>query len=141
MAERLEFIGSVRGGRGTELAAPASPPLVMPKGHCVGEAPELPLEAEDKVEGYKKTKQAVLLLKKLKARNDIRKVYASQRMRAGRGKMRNPRRVQCRGPSLICNEDSGIIRAFRNIPGINGSKLNILKLAPDGHVGRFCIRT
>ncbi|ELR59699.1 60S ribosomal protein L4 [Bos mutus] len=113
----------------------------MPKGHCVGEAPELPLEAEDKVEGYKKTKQAVLLLKKLKARNDIRKVYASQRMRAGRGKMRNPRRVQCRGPSLICNEDSGIIRAFRNIPGINGSKLHILKLAPDGHVGRFCVRT
>ena len=39
----------------------------MPKGHCVGEAPELPLEAEDKVEGYKKTKQAVLLLKKVKA--------------------------------------------------------------------------
>ena len=42
------------------------------------------------------------------------------------------------------NEDSGIIKAFRNIPRItllNVSKLNILKLAPGGHVGRFCIWT
>lgn len=30
---------------------------------------------EDKVEGYKKTKEAVLLLKKLKAWNDIKKVH------------------------------------------------------------------
>ncbi|OWK15884.1 hypothetical protein Celaphus_00004237 [Cervus elaphus hippelaphus] len=40
--------------------------------------------------------------------------------------------------------DNGIIKAFRNIPGItllNVSKLNILKLAPGGHVGRFCIWT
>ena len=64
-------------------------------------------------------------------------------MRAGKGKMRNRRHIQRRGPSLIYNEDNGIIRAFRNIPGItllNGSKLNILKLAPGGHVGSFCIR-
>ena len=35
-------------------------------------------------------------------------------------------------------------RAFRNIPGvdtINVEKLNLLKLAPGGHVGRFCIWT
>lgn len=29
---------------------------------------------EDKVEGYKKTKEAVLMLKKLKAWNDVKKV-------------------------------------------------------------------
>lgn len=44
-------------------------------------------------------------------------VYASQRMRAGKGKMRNRRRIQRRGPCIIYNEDNGIIRAFRNIPG------------------------
>ena len=116
----------------------------MPKGHCVGEAPELPLVAEDKVEGYKKTKEAVLLLKKLKAWNDIRKVDASQQMRAGKGKMRNHRHIWPRGLCLINNEDNGTIKAFRNIPGItllNRSKLNILKLAPSGHVGHFCIWT
>uniref|UniRef100_A0A2K6EC36 Large ribosomal subunit protein uL4 n=1 Tax=Macaca nemestrina TaxID=9545 RepID=A0A2K6EC36_MACNE len=113
------------------LAASALPALVMSKGHRVEEVPELPLVVEDKVEGYKKTKEVVLLLKKLKAWNDIKKVYASQGMRR-------------RGPGIIYNEDNGIITAFRNIPGItllNVSKLNILKLAPGGHVGRFCIWT
>ncbi|KAB0358009.1 hypothetical protein FD754_002165 [Muntiacus muntjak] len=116
------------------LAASALPALVMSKGHHIEEVPELPLVAEDKVEDYKKTKEAVLLLKKLKAWNNIIKVYASQ----------NRRRIQRRGPCIIYNEGNGIIKAFRNIPGItllNVSKLNILKLAPGGHVGRFCIWT
>uniref|UniRef100_A0A8C3JI67 Ribosomal protein L4 n=1 Tax=Calidris pygmaea TaxID=425635 RepID=A0A8C3JI67_9CHAR len=92
------------------LAASALPALVMSKGHRIEEIPELPLVVEDKVESYKKTKEAVLLLKKLKAWNDIKKVYASQRMRAGKGKMRNRRRIQRRGPCIIYNEDNGIIR-------------------------------
>uniref|UniRef100_A0A2K6LPP6 Large ribosomal subunit protein uL4 C-terminal domain-containing protein n=1 Tax=Rhinopithecus bieti TaxID=61621 RepID=A0A2K6LPP6_RHIBE len=126
------------------LAASALPALVTSKGHRVEEVPELPLVVEDKVEGYKKTKEAVLLRKKLKAWNDIKKVYASQGMRAGKGKTRNCCRIQRRGPCIIYNEDNGIIKAFRNIPGItllNVSKLNILKLPPGGHVGRFCIWT
>ncbi|ELW55632.1 60S ribosomal protein L4 [Tupaia chinensis] len=49
------------------LAASALPALAMSKGHRIEEVPELPLVVEDKVEGYKKTKEAVLLLKKLKA--------------------------------------------------------------------------
>ncbi|CAB1331763.1 unnamed protein product [Coregonus sp. 'balchen'] len=126
------------------LAASALPALVMSKGHRIEEIPEVPLVVEDKVEGYKKTKEAVLLLKKLKAWNDIKKVYASQRMRAGKGKMRNRRRIQRKGPCIIYNQDQGVTKAFRNIPGItlqNVNKLNLLRLAPGGHVGRFCIWT
>uniref|UniRef100_A0A452FWG7 Large ribosomal subunit protein uL4 n=1 Tax=Capra hircus TaxID=9925 RepID=A0A452FWG7_CAPHI len=126
------------------LAASALPVVVMSKGHRIEEVPELPLVVEDKVEGYKKTKEAVLLLKKLKAWNDIKKVYASQQMRAGKGKTRNQSRIQHRGPCIIYNEDNGIIKAFGNISGItllNVSKLNILKLAPGSHVGHFCIWT
>jgi len=58
--------------------------------------------------------------------------------------MRNRRRVQKRGPILIYNQDNGITRAFRNIPGVTLLKvdrLNLLKIAPGGHVGRFCIWT
>lgn len=44
---------------------------------------------EDKVEGYKKTKEAVLLLKKFKAWNDIKYVYVYQQMRAGEGRIRS----------------------------------------------------
>merc|ERR1712235_26058 len=126
------------------LAASALPALVMSKGHRIEEIPEVPLVVDDKVEGYKKTKEAVALLKKLKAWNDIKKVYASQRMRAGKGKVRNRRRIQRKGPCIIFNQDACVTKAFRNIPGItlqNVNKLNLLRLAPGGHVGRFCIWT
>merc|ERR1712060_413137 len=42
------------------------------------------------------------------------------------------------------NEDNGIVRAFRNIPGVETacvSRLNLLKLAPGGVFGRFLIFT
>lgn len=38
-------------------------------------------------------------------------------MRAGKGKMRNRRRIQRRGPCIIYNQDAGVTKAFRNIPG------------------------
>jgi len=47
---------------------------ICPLGHRIEEIPEVPLVVEDKVESYKRTKEAVLLLKKLKAWNDIKKV-------------------------------------------------------------------
>jgi large subunit ribosomal protein L4e len=126
------------------IAASGVPALVMSKGHMVGETAELPLVVTDKVQEYEKTKQAVIFLKRLKIWNDIAKVYKSQRNRAGVGKMRNRRRVQRKGPLIIYNKDQGLSKAFRNIPGvetIDVHKLNLLKLAPGGHVGRFCIWT
>merc|ERR1712200_233502 len=110
----------------------------------MGEIPEVPLVVSDKVEEIKKTKEAVQVLKKLKAWSDIEKVYNSKRFRAGKGKMRNRRRIQRRGPLVIYNQDNGISRAFRNIPGVtllSVDRLNLLKIAPGGHVGRFCIWT
>merc|ERR1712154_678259 len=122
------------------IAATGVPALVMSKGHRIEEIPEVPLVLSDKVEEIKKTKEAVQVLKKLKAWSDIEKVYSSKRFRAGKGKMRNRRRIQRRGPLVIYNKDNGISRAFRNIPGItllNVARLNLLKIAPGGHVGRF----
>lgn len=58
--------------------------------------------------------------------------------------MRNRRRIQRKGPLIIYHKDQGLRRAFRNIPGVDLvciSKLNLLKLAPGGHVGRFIIWT
>ena len=49
-----------------------------------------------------------------------------------------------KGPLIIYCEDHGITRAFRNIPGVDLIKvdrLNLLQLAPGGHMGRFCIWT
>jgi len=126
------------------IAASAVPALVMSKGHMIHETTEVPLVVTDKIQEYDKTKQAVLFLRKLKIWNDVNKVYKSQRNRAGVGKMRNRRRIQRTGPLIIYNKDQGLSKAFRNIPGvdtINVNKLNLLKLAPGGHVGRFCVWT
>jgi len=58
--------------------------------------------------------------------------------------MRNRRRTNKLGPLVIYAKDQGLTKAFRNIPGvecISVNKLNLKKLAPGGHVGRFCIWT
>jgi len=126
------------------IAASGVPALVQSKGHLINEVPEFPLVVSDKIQEYNKTKQAVIFLRRIKAWNDIQKVYKSQRFRAGKGKMRNRRRIQRRGPLIIYGQDQGIRKAFRNIPGVdlmNISKINLLKLAPGGHVGRFVIWT
>merc|ERR1711962_1219497 len=64
--------------------------------------------------------------------------------RAGKGKLRNRRHVQKLGPLVVYDQDQGLTKAFRNIPGVDTiqvDSLNLLKLAPGGHVGRFCIWT
>jgi len=126
------------------VAATGVPGLVMARGHIVDEIAEVPLVISDKVEAFKKTKEAVTFLKQIKAWNDIEKVYSSKRLRPGKGKMRNRRFKKKKGPLIIYNQDNGIQRAFRNIPGIDFlqvDRLNLLKLAPGGHLGRFCIWT
>merc|ERR1719499_633603 len=49
-----------------------------------------------------------------------------------------------KGPLVIYGEDQGIVRAARNIPGVETSSvsaLNLLKLAPGGNFGRFIVWT
>jgi len=126
------------------IAATGVPALVMAKGHMIDNVPEIPLVVSNNVENYNKTKQAVALLKSVGAWDDVKRVYATRRMRAGRGKSRNRKHVQKLGPAIVYNQDNGIVKSFRNIPGVSlvpVEQLNILRLAPGGHVGRFLIFT
>ncbi|KAJ3383395.1 hypothetical protein HDU84_003639 [Entophlyctis sp. JEL0112] len=125
------------------VAATAIPSLVLARGHRVEKVNEIPLVL-DNVEGLVKVKDAVALLKSVNAYADVEKVQASKSLRAGKGKYRNRRHRQRRGPLVIYNEDQGLVKAFRNIPGVElarVSALNLLQLAPGGHVGRFVIWT
>lgn len=99
------------------IAASGVPGLVLAKGHNIESVPEVPLVLSDKVEEVKRTKEAVKILRSLNAWKDVERVLATKRFRAGKGKMRNRRRIQKRGPLVIYNKDNGITRAFRNIPG------------------------
>jgi len=126
------------------VAASGVPALVMARGHEISRIPEVPLVVNSKVEEIKKTKEAVAFLKKVNAWPDIEKVYSSKRYRAGKGKRRNRRYKMKLGPLIIYDQDNGIVKAFRNIPGVDFlqvERLNLLKLAPGGHLGRFCIWT
>merc|ERR1712140_23337 len=126
------------------IAATGVPTLVMAIGHRVDHVAELPLVISDKIQSYTKTKEAHIFLKKSKAYSDIEQVYKSKRFRAGKGKMRDRKRIMKKGPLVIYDQDQGLSKAFRNIPGIETCSvdhLNLLKLAPGGHVGRFCIWT
>ena len=67
----------------------------------------------NEIEGLTKTKEAVALLKKVQAYEDVEKSIASKRMRGTKGKMRNRRWRMKRGPLVIYKNDNGITRAFR----------------------------
>jgi len=126
------------------VAASGVPALVQARGHKIEQIPEVPFVVSDKVESFTKTKEAVAFLKSSNVWADIEKVVASKRTRAGKGKMRNRRHKQKLGPVVVYNNDVGLRRAFRNIPGVTllpVERLNILKLAPGGNVGRFIIWT
>merc|ERR1712096_60861 len=126
------------------IAATGVPALVMANGHQIQGISEVPLVVADKVQSFSKTKEAVVFLRRNKAWADVAKVYSTRRMRAGKGKLRNRRHVQKLGPLVIFDQDQGLTKAFRNIPGVDTisvDHLNLLKLAPGGHVGRFCIWT
>jgi len=124
------------------LAASAVPALVMARGHKIDEVPEIPLVLDSSLESTKKTSAAKDILASVGAIDDVNKAADSKKIRAGKGKMRNRRYTLRRGPLVIYAENDGVEQAFRNLPGVElccVSRLNLLQLAPGGHVGRFCV--
>lgn len=124
------------------LAASAVPALVMARGHKIDEVPEIPLVVDNSIESSKKTSAAKDILAALGAIDDVTKAADSKKIRAGKGKARNRRYTLRRGPLVIYNTNDGVEQAFRNLPGVElccVTRLNLLQLAPGGHMGRFCI--
>jgi large subunit ribosomal protein L4e len=131
------------------LAASSVPALLFARGHRVAKVPEVPLVIESKAFGstFTKTKAAIALLQAVGAGEDLVKVQKSKKMRAGKGKLRNRRFRQRRGPLVIYNPETDgkeLVKAFRNVPGVETSSvfsMNLLQLAPGGHLGRFVVWT
>ena len=94
-----------------------------------------------------KTSAALKLLLAVGAMPDCSKARASRKLRAGKGKLRGRRHRQRRGPLIVYQPEvdgKELVCAFRNIPGVETSSvfsLNLLQLAPGGHLGRFIIWT
>lgn len=84
-------------------------------------------------------------MKRAGAYDDVKKVVETRKIKAGKGKLRNKRYQERKGPLFIySNENVKLVKAVRNIPGVeiaNVNRLNLLQLAPGGHIGRFIIWT
>lgn len=132
------------------IAASSSAALLLARGHRVSNVAEVPLVISStafSAAAMVKTSAAVKLLEAVGAAPDIAKVKASRKLRAGKGKLRNRRHKQRRGPLVVYDPEKDgkeLTRAFRNIPGVETCSvyaLNLLQLAPGGHLGRFVIWT
>ena len=125
------------------LAASAVTPLVLARGHRVMEVPELPLVVESL--NSETTKTLLSTLRKLGAGEDLRRSRLSKKVRIGQGKMRNSRYVLRKGPLVVYGDENNLVkRTARNLPGVETTsvhRLNLLQLAPGGHLGRFIIWT
>jgi len=143
-------LGQKRYATVSALAASSVPALLMARGHQVSTVPEVPLVIDSKVfdaAAIAKTSAALALLKSVGAAADVDKVKNSRKLRAGKGKLRGRRHKQRRGPLVVYDpsvDGIELSRAFRNISGVETSSvysLNLLQLAPGGHLGRFIIWT
>lgn len=126
------------------LAASAIPALVMARGHNLQDVPEIPLVVPSSAEALEKTKDAAKLLKDVGAYHDVEKVRNTRKIRCGKGKRRNRRHVVRKGPLLVVSKRCEAVKAFRNLPGVDinfVSALNLLRLAPGGHIGRLIVWT
>jgi large subunit ribosomal protein L4e len=125
------------------IAASAVTPLVIARGHRVMDAPELPLVVDNL--NVDSTKALLTTLRNLGAGDDLKRSRDSKKVRAGQGKLRNSRYVLRRGPLIVYGaENESVKRTARNLPGVDFvhvSRLNLLQLAPGGHLGRFVIWT
>merc|ERR1740139_321764 len=125
------------------IAASACTPLVMARGHFVENVPEFPLVIDNLA--LPNTKSLLAALLNFGVGDDLSKVRKSKKVKTGTGKYRNSRYVMRKGPLIIYdNEEDGVKQAARNLPGVetcNVHRLNVLQLAPGGHLGRFIIFT
>ncbi|XXH00328.1 methylenetetrahydrofolate reductase 1 [Hypoxylon texense] len=142
--------GQKRFATASALAASAVPPLLLARGHQISAVPEVPLVIDSAAfEGGAalKTAGALAILSAVGASADIEKAKKSKKLRAGKGKMRGRRHRQRRGPLVIYNPEvdgKDIVTGARNLPGVETCSvfaLNLLQLAPGGHLGRFIVWT
>lgn len=137
-------INQRRNAVASALAASACVPLVMARGHHVENVPEFPLVI-DAMDKATTTKSLLSTLQSFGVGDDLQKVRKSKKIRTGTGKYRNSRYVMRKGPLVIYGDESEAVKqAARNLPGVDTCsvhRLNILQLAPGGHLGRFLIFT
>ncbi len=122
------------------IAATLSKELVS-KNHIIPD--NYPFIIEGKFELLKKTKQVKDVLKKIGFEKEIERVN-KKIIRSGKGKKRGRKYKTKVGPLIIVSKDCALLKAAKNIAGINVKivkSLNAKLLAPSASPGRLTIWT
>ncbi|MBI2676313.1 MAG: 50S ribosomal protein L4 [Candidatus Aenigmarchaeota archaeon] len=117
--------------------------IVSSRGHIVSEVKNLPLIVSDEMERIGKVKDMMNFLEKMGLEKEMERVSEKKR-RAGRGKMRNRRWRQKKGPLIVASKTENVRRAAENIAGVevcDVKGLTVSLLAPGTHAGRLVVWT
>jgi len=115
---------------------------VKNRGHLIDKVPEIPLVIDDKIQTVKKTKLMYSILSELGLEDELVKVKEGKKIRAGKGKRRGRKYKNKKSILVVIKDDFGIVKASRNLPGVDVIKfenLSIANLAPGGLSGRLIL--
>jgi len=123
------------------IAATAVKEFVAKRGHRFDG--EVPIVVDDKIQGFKKSKEVVNFLVKLGLAKELERLE-EKKIRAGKGGSRGRKYKRKIGPLFVITEDKGISKAVNNLSGIHVVRVENLSathLAPGTHPGRLTIFT
>ena len=123
------------------IAATLNKEAVMQRGHLIPK--DYPFILDSKFESLDKTKSVVDILNKLGFEDELKRAEV-RKVRSGKGKTRGRKYKTRKGPLIIVSEENKVIKAAKNIPGVEAidvKKLNIEILAPGAIPGRVSLWT
>ncbi len=127
------------------ISASAKSDWIKKRGHLIDKVPQIPLIIDDKVQTIKKTSKMYSILCNLGFKEELKKIKKNyKKIRSGKGKRRGRKYKKSKSLLIVIKEDFGILKAVRNIPGVDIVKLvtlSINELAPGGQAGRVVIWT
>lgn len=126
------------------IAATAIPDLIRMRGHRIDEVIQIPPVVVPEFEQLQFTSEVKRVLRRLGLWKDIERAKERTRIRAGKGKRRGRRYKTPKSILVVVGERCPVIRALRNLPGVDVvtvNNLNMLVLAPGGQPGRLTLWT
>ncbi len=124
------------------ISATAIPEIVNGRNHIF--EGKLPKIVVDDVQSLQRTKEVIEFMKSIGVYADVERAKERKRFRAGKGKLRGRRYKRKKSVLLVVGEDRGVIKAAKNLPGVDAVKvkdLNVELLAPGCQAGRLTVWT
>lgn len=113
------------------------------RGHSIQYVKHIPLVVEDRLEEISILKDFKQVMENLGLLEELNRL-GKKKVRSGKGTMRGRKFKKKRGMLFVITEDKGLVKAVRNLPGLDVCEvgnLDVEMLAPGASPGRFCIWT